>query len=250
MLPPAGPVRAVVVGGVACGESDRVIHLLTAHGRVAAFAPAGRASRRRFGGALETFSTIEATLQARRGRGGMPALKEATVLYSRLPLRRDLDRIALGAYLSELSGAVAPEGDAAAPVLDWLELGLDALAERGASGALRAAFQLGLLVRLGYLPMLEDRCAACGGPLPKAYLDLERGGLFCAAHRFGAARIGPKTLSWLQAVLTQEGLKPEAGFEPEWARRAAEALAVPCDRFFLGLLGRPLKSASLLGALG
>ena len=115
-----------MVGGTDYGEADRVVVLLTANGRLSAFAHGARKSRRRFGGALEPFTTIEMRLDTRR-RGSMPTLASATARRPRLEISRGLDTIALAAYVAELGAAVAPEGDPAPELMVLVEAALDRL---------------------------------------------------------------------------------------------------------------------------
>ncbi|HEX7488511.1 MAG TPA: DNA repair protein RecO, partial [Anaeromyxobacteraceae bacterium] len=72
-------LTGVVLRTVDYGESDRVVTLLTAErGKVSAFARAARASRRRFGGALEHFTLVHAEARERRG-AGLLSLESVTV---------------------------------------------------------------------------------------------------------------------------------------------------------------------------
>lgn len=230
------------------GEADRVVHVLTTEGRLSLFAHAARKSRRRFGGALDPFTTIRMHIEPRR-RAGMPTLGSATVVLPRLGLRADLDRIALAAYVVELGAAVAPEGDPAAGLYRLVEAALDRLESTTPSVALRRAFELRLIDVLGYAPLL-DRCCACDGPIEDvAYLDFIRGGLVCEEDRDGAGIVGPKTVEWMQRVLAAVALDELVGVSAEWADTAARKLTVATSSFFERLIGRTLKSSDLLADL-
>ena len=239
---------ALVVGGADSGDADRVVHLLTAEGRLAAFAPNAKRSRRRFSGALEPFTTIETQFAATRRKGGMPTLADATVLRARLPLRRHLDIIALASYFGELGFRTAPEGQATG-VPELVEQGWERLMERPASLRLRRAFELRLLAELGYQPDLA-RCVVCGGDGGPVHLDLVRGGLLCDAHGASALRVGPKTLAWMTAALEAPELDADAGFDETWAETAARKLAGALGAFWTHLLDRPVNAAALLTDLG
>ena len=83
-------VEALVLRAIPYGESDAVVHLLVlGHGRIPAFARGARTSRKRFGGALEVFTRIEALLKE---GPELWALREATVLEAHARLRDDLHR--------------------------------------------------------------------------------------------------------------------------------------------------------------
>ncbi|MEO1335408.1 MAG: DNA repair protein RecO, partial [Myxococcota bacterium] len=190
-MPEAKSVEALVVGGAPSGDADRVVHLLTAEGRLAVFAPQAKRSRRRFAGALEPFTTIEAQLAAQKKRAGLPTLADATVRRARLALRRDLSTIALASYFSELGFRTAPEGQIT-DVTTLVEAAWDRLLTEPATRRLRRAFELRLMAELGYAPEL-DRCVACGVEPDQGFVDLVRGGLLCAIHRGASIRVGPKT---------------------------------------------------------
>ena len=238
-----------MVGGIDYGEADRVVVLLTANGRLSAFAHGARKSRRRFGGALEPFTTIEMRLDTRR-RGSMPTLASATARRPRLEISRGLDTIALAAYVAELGAAVAPEGDPAPELMVLVEAALDRLVVAAASVTLRRAYELRLIGDLGYRPQLEA-CAECGAAAEEVTgLDFDRGGVLCREHH-DAARgfvVGPRTREWMMRVLAAQGppLDERAGLSEDWAGRAARALSGPTAHFVSSLLPRPLKSVGLL----
>ena len=245
---PAGQgLDALVVGGVDSGEADRVVHLLTAEGRLAVFAPSAKRSKKRFAGALEPFTTISAVLAAQRRKAGMPTLSDATVVRARIRLRRGLDTIALASYFAELGLRTAPEGQTSA-VATLVEAGWDLLLDHPATRRARRAFELRLMCELGYHPDLE-RCVACGVPPSTPHLDLVRGGTLCPIHRGAAVEIGPKTLAWLRAVTNAQTLEPEAGFDDVWAETAATKATGPLSAFWSSLLSRPLNASALLASV-
>jgi DNA repair protein RecO (recombination protein O) len=241
-------VDGLVVGGVDYGDADRVVHLLTPNGRMAAFAHGARKSKRRFQGALDPFTSIRATIVPSKRAEGMPTLSGAVVVDPRLSIRSDLKRIALASYVVELGARVAPEGQATDGIYPLVVLVLDHLAEKECEVTLstRRAFELRLLDVLGYRPDL-DRCIVCRDPPPSPHLDLVHGGVLCAEHRGHAKAIGPNTLAWMRALLEDRDVfDPRGGLDPVSADRVARALTSPMSEFFASLINRPLKSAALL----
>ena len=237
---------AIVVGGVDFGEADRVVHLITTRGRIAAFGHGARKSKRRFAGALDPFTTIVATVShSKKRHGTMPTLASAVVEHARLPLRRSLESIALGSYFTELVWRVTPEGDTSDSMFSLLTAALDWLQHEDATLAARRTFELFVLDELGYAPQL-DRCVACGDTTDRPHVDFERGGVLCPTHAEGAPLTGPKTIQWTEAVFSAATFDPLGGLDPEWAHRAAVRLAAPMARFFAALLERPLKATRLL----
>ena len=244
--------EVLVIGAIDHGEADRIIQVLSRRGRASFFAPAARKSQRRFAGALEPFTTIEIEIHAGR-RAGLPTLTSASVTRSRVSIRAELERIALASYVAELSAAVAPDEDSADELYELAAAALDRIddLETPVSLATRRSFEIRLLGVLGYEPNLE-RCAEANCALEEtSYLDLSRGGAFCAAHRGPGRAIGPVTLAWLRQAKVGRGdpLDELAGQSSEAAIRASSKLGAPMEAFLSQLLGRPLRSSSLLATL-
>jgi len=180
-----------VLRRVEYGEADLILTLLTRSlGRVSALARGARKSRRRFGGALEPFFTLAATLAERRG-AELLALREATVLRARTGLLADLPALTsagrvLG-WVRRAAPAHTPEPEAWAIV----EALLDELAAPHPADADVAAARAGLLLVAAFGWALElERCVHCGKPCPEgrpANLDPARGGLVC--RECGGARL-------------------------------------------------------------
>lgn len=243
-----GEVEALVVGGVDYGEADRIVHLLTVNGRLTAFAHGAKKSKRRFQGALDPFTTIRASLSAsKKNKGGMPTLVSASVERARLGLRRELKKIALASYFAEVARRVAPESEPAEEIYALVRSALDHLLDQPATIAARRAFELALMDRLGYRPMLEA-CVVCGKEAAPPYVDFNRGGALCAAHRENARELGPKTMQWTAAMLDAAEFEPAGEFGAEWADRAARKLTGPMAEFFAVLLDRPPNALALLEA--
>ena len=236
-------------------ESDRIIQMLTAQGRMSVFAHGARKSRRRFQGAFEPFTTIELELE-RKKRSGLRTVRSTTVIRPRLALRAELEKIALASYVTELASLVAPEDDPSEELYALVEETLEVLMTNPATTVTRRLFELRLLDVLGYAPRL-DVCVHCDRHLSAvSFLSFVRGGVFCEEHAENSARIGPKTLAWLGAVYGVE-IAPEArsaAFGPEadleideiWQKTAAEKLGPLVSHFYANLLGHPLKSSQLL----
>jgi DNA repair protein RecO (recombination protein O) len=176
-------LTAAVLRAVDYGESDRVITLFTRErGKVSAFARGARASRRRFGGALEPFTVLAAEVRERSG-SDLLGLESVSVLRAHGGIRGDLARIACAGYAAELAREIVrdhePHEDLYELLLAYLAL-LDAAPAR--PDALRA-FELGALRAAGLAPRL-DGCASCGraaGEGERVRLDPAAGGLLCEA---------------------------------------------------------------------
>ncbi len=256
-MPSRLKLRAVVLRSVDYGESDRVVALLTRErGKVSAFARGARASRRRFGGALEPFTLLAAEARERPG-SEMLGLEDVSVERGFGGIRGDLARIACASYAAELARELVRDHEPHEDLFDLLVEYLGALDVGSARpGALRA-FELGALRATGFMPRL-DACARCGGPLGAAGLlrfDPAAGGALCAAcapsSATGWTPLSPRTVEVLLRLQSgglaageAEQLAPPAG------REARDALS----RFVEHLLGKRLASRKFLdemaGALG
>lgn len=180
---------AIVLRTINYGESDRVVTLIGRKtGRLSALARGARKSQKRFGGGLGLCSIGEAGLRERSG-AELLTLESFDLQQSYASFSTDLARMAHAAYVAELVSKLCAPRQAEAEVYDWLRAFLGALDQQGASAERLRVFELGLLGRLGFGPML-DSCAVCGGerfpvglPVEEVAFrwDPDRGGAICGA---------------------------------------------------------------------
>ncbi|HSN92364.1 MAG TPA: DNA repair protein RecO [Anaeromyxobacteraceae bacterium] len=245
-------LAAVVLRAVDYGEADRVVLLLSRErGKVSAFARGARASRRRFGGALEPFTLLAAEARERRG-AELLGLETVSVVRAFGGIRGDLARIACAAYAAELSRELVRDHEPHPDLFDLLVAYLSALDSGPARPAALRAFELGALRAAGFMPRL-DACARCGAGLPDAPVrfDAEPGGALCPGC---AAAAGPRSVSLSPGTLRalrglQEGGLAAAETEPllpPAGREGREALA----HFVEHVLGRRLRSRAFLDEVG
>jgi DNA repair protein RecO (recombination protein O) len=167
------------------GESDRVVTLFgRATGRMSALARGARKSQRRFAGGLGLGSVGEVSVRERAG-AELLTLESFDVTAPHPTFGTDVARMAHAAYVAELVSKLCAPRQAEPGVYDWLARFLDLLDTEGASAERLRVFELGLLGRLGFGPMVAT-CAACGGersgPGPVDHRwDPDRGGAVCAA---------------------------------------------------------------------
>jgi DNA repair protein RecO (recombination protein O) len=162
------------------GESDRIVTFLTPDdGICKGFARSARASRKRFGPALESFAQVRLHYSPAKG-GEFLNLREAELIDLRVGLRTDLQRLALAAYGCELVEALGG-GHGHPEIFALLTAYLDHLAKAGATPEARLLLELRLLFHSGYAPHLLH-CATCFGPLPAAFsFSAAAGGSLCPA---------------------------------------------------------------------
>lgn len=160
------------------GESDRIVTFLTPEeGICKGFARNARASRKRFGPALESFAQCRMHYTTAKS-GELLSLREAELIDLRVGLRTDLQRLALAAYGCELVEALGG-GHGHPEIFALLAAYLDHLASAGATPEARLLLEIRLLFHSGYAPHLLH-CATCFGPLPAAFsFSAGRGGSLC-----------------------------------------------------------------------
>ncbi|HYG67020.1 MAG TPA: DNA repair protein RecO [Anaeromyxobacteraceae bacterium] len=242
-------LTAIVLRAVDYGESDRVITLFSRErGKVSAFARGARASRRRFGGALEPFTLVTAEARERSG-SDLLGLDAVTPVRAFGGIRGDLARIACAGYAVELARELVREHEPHDELFRLLETYLGELDAAPARPWGLRAFEMGALGAAGFLPRV-DACARCGADLPPGdalRFDPPKGGVLCDRC---AAFAAP---GWLglsgdtRAALLGLQAAPGAG-DPVvgQAREAREALT----RFIEHVLGRPLPSRKFLDEIG
>ncbi|HTN53269.1 MAG TPA: DNA repair protein RecO [Anaeromyxobacter sp.] len=245
-------LNALVLRVVDTGESDRVVTLLTRErGKVSAFARGARASRRRFGGALEPFTLLVAEVRERAG-AELLGLDAVSVLRPFGAIRGDLARIACAGYAAELARELVRDHEPHEDLFDLLAAYLGLLDGAPARPAALRAFELGALRSAGLMPRL-DACARCGGPVGDGPLrfDPEQGGALCPACAPWAAPGAPALSAAGAAALLrlQEG-GLAAGAAETLAPAAGRELREALTAFLEHQLGRRLAARRFLDEIG
>jgi DNA repair protein RecO (recombination protein O) len=251
-------LSAIVLRTVDYGESDRIVTLLSRErGKVSAFARGARASRRRFGGALEPFTLLSVEAKERRG-GDLLALESVSVIRGFGGIRTDLARIACASYACELVRELVRDGEPHEQLFALLEAYLGLLDGAPARPAALRAVELAALAGAGLMPRLAA-CARCGGALEaggrglggRVLFDLAQGGALCGACAPSAApgspRLSTEALAAIQRL--QEGGLAAADAVALAPSAGAEARDV-LSRFIEHHLGKRLASRKFLDEVG
>ncbi|OFX20795.1 MAG: DNA repair protein RecO [Anaeromyxobacter sp. RBG_16_69_14] len=250
-------LTGVVLRTVDYGESDRVVALFTEErGKVSAFARGARASRRRFGGALEPFTLLRAEARERRS-ADLLALESVSVVRGFGGIRGDLARIACASYACDLARALVRDAEPHPQLMALLVEILGRLDIEPARPTQLRAYELGALQAAGLMPRFSN-CARCGGALGasgsgRLTFDPAEGGALCEACASaappgaGAPRLARATADAL-ARLQAGGLAAAAAhpMSPGEGVEAREALS----RFIEHHLGRRLASRKFLDEIG
>jgi DNA repair protein RecO (recombination protein O) len=244
------PVKAtaVVLRAIDYGESDRIVTLFTRErGKLATFARGARASRRRFGGALEPFTLVAAELQERRG-SELWTLVSVVAERAFGGIRGDLARIACAAHACEVARALVRDAEPHTELFDLLSAYLDRIDGAPAEPTALRAAELGILRAAGLAPRL-DACARCGGRLPATQLRLDpaEGGVVCGTC--GPSHPRAPSLS-ADAVAGLERLQREGLDASPLPRAAAAEARDAVEAFIEHHVGHRLATRKFLDEIG
>ena len=171
-------IQGLVLRETETKDADKILTLLTAErGKLSVIARGARRKNCKFAACAQSLAWSEWTLYQ---KGQWYYASEGATLELFNGLRSDLEAMALGFYLAELTEAVTTEEAPAGELLRHLLNGLYALSALGKPPALvKPVFELKLLCLAGYEP-LADSCACCGRPEPEnPRLDVVQGVLRC-----------------------------------------------------------------------
>ena len=177
----AGPylvTRGIVLRDTDTRDAEKILTLLTAEqGKIAVIARGARRKGCKFAACAQPLAYSEWTLHK---KGQWYYANEGSTIELFNGLRSELDAMALGFYLAELTEGVITEESPQQELLSLLLNGLYAISTLHKPLPLvKAAFECRLLCLAGYEP-LADACAYCGRPEPEQpCFDVLQGVLHC-----------------------------------------------------------------------
>ena len=189
-LSPYIVTKGVVLRETETRDADKILTLLTAErGKLSVIARGVCRKGCKFAACAQPLAYSEWTLYK---KGDWYYANEGATLELFSGLRADLDAMALGFYLAELTEAVTTEDAPHQGLLSHLLNGLYAVSVlRKPLPLVKAAFEIKLLCLAGYEP-LADACAYCGCPDPQQpYFDVLQGVLRCGTCGEGAPGSSP-----------------------------------------------------------
>lgn len=249
---------AIVLRTIDYGEADRVVTLLGRDtGCVSAIARGARKSQRRFGGGLG-LGAVGAVALRERGGSELCTLERFDVTEVHPSLSSEVLRVAEVAYAAELVTKLCAPRQPEAAIFDAMKELIARVDAEGASNARLRVFELLLLDRLGFAPVL-DACAVCGrddlsrGPDIDVRWNPERGGVVCRACDSTGRPMRPVVrlalCRYAELPIAAAALQSEAGgvssVEPDVARGCRDALA----ELVASHLSAPLRSLEFLAKL-
>jgi DNA repair protein RecO (recombination protein O) len=182
-------VQAIVLRRLQYGETDNILTLYSRErGMFSAIAKGARKAVSRLSGPSELLAYSRFSLASAKT---LQVVRQAEVLNSHPPFRQNLLRLANGMYIAELLSCFVTDGDADSDLFDIFADGLQYIAESNSPARSARWFELHMLDRIGYAPVLSE-CTYCGinlNPVPTGdfALSSSQGGVLCPRH----ARFGP-----------------------------------------------------------
>ena len=242
-------IKGVVLRETETKEADKILTLLTAErGKLSVIARGARRKSCRFAAGAQHLAYSEWTLYQ---RGEWYYVNEGATIELFAGLRTDLEALALGCYLAELTEAVTAAESPAGPLLSHLLNGLYALSALHKPPALvKPAFELRLLCLAGYEP-LADGCAYCGRPDPEEpLLDVVQGVLRC--RRCGGQESGlsmplcPDSLAALRHIVYGD---PKRLYSFRLTGPALDRLSAAAEAFTAAQLERGFRTLDFYKSL-
>ncbi|HEY8278264.1 MAG TPA: DNA repair protein RecO [Bdellovibrionota bacterium] len=166
-------------------ERDRLVTVLTEnHGKIGGIAK-GAIHSRRFGGSLDLFACSQ--MRWKESQGGLVRIEEADTRRDFLRLRDKLENISAAGHFTDLCLRLTEDRQPVRDVFLLLAHYLKLLEENDATFEIVRSFEIKLLERLGWAPVLEE-CVSCEAalfekelPPEQSYVSLavEKGGFLC-----------------------------------------------------------------------
>ena len=188
------------------GEADRIVTVYAKHlGKIRAVARGARRPKSRMGAALEPLTLCELNLFEKPG-DSLYRVSQVDLIEPFIKFREDLTMMAAAARMTNVVGAVTPDGDPDPHLFDTLEQGLRSLVVSADPALTALLFQIRLLGLTGFRPQ-TDHCAACGKTkeIHEPQFSPASGGLVCATcasrQRVPCLPLSRGSLAFLQQAL-------------------------------------------------
>ena len=242
-------VRGIVLRETETKEADKILTLLTAEcGKISVIARGVRRKSCKYAACAQPLAYSEWTLYQ---KGDWYYANDGSTLELFNGLRTDLEAMALGFYMAELTEAVTTEETEVTELLRHLLNGLYALSALHKPAALvKPAFEMKLLSLAGYEP-LADGCAYCGCPDPeRPLLDVVQGVLRCSSCGMKESALSmplcPDSLKALRHVIYGE---PKRLYSFLLGKEALRRFSVAAEAFAAAQLERGFRTLDFYKSL-
>jgi len=246
---------AIMLKRVEYGDHDLILTFLTrADGKISAIAKFAKKSVKRFGGALELFSSIQIVYTTSPNKGGLSVLKEASILDPFSEIRADMVKTAYASYWAELINGWMESDVKNNDIYSLFLAALLAISRRDKTEReISAIFQMKFLAESGLTPRLGE-CLVCRSHIDqmkaeKIGFNLEKGGVVCPACttiapvNFHLSKGTLKQLLWIAEKTIDQAQR--ARFSPASLNEATQLL----EAFVPFHMGKEPKSLRFLRQL-
>jgi len=157
-------------------ESDKILTIFSREfGKFSAIAKGARKLESKFGAALDLLTLNELVFYDKEG---LKLLKEAHIINSFLPLKKDYDRLDVALHCARLLNLFIKEGQIERRIFRLFEALLKNLQHTEELKLYELAFKLKFIKALGFAPQLSH-CSVCSLRSKDYGFSLEKGGLVC-----------------------------------------------------------------------
>ena len=230
--------RALVLREVKYKDADKILTVLTEdEGKLTVKARGALRKSCKFGAAAQMLCFSEMTLF---GNAGKWSINEAETVEQFLPLRSDIEALALGSYFAEMLETVTDEDS---PNPELLQLGLNSLYALSrklySPEHIKAVFELKTMCLSGFEPLL-DACPVCGKTeIDAPVFSLNGGCLHCRSCPPGAAGVSlPLDREALDAMRYVISAEPKKIFSFEIPEAAERQMGEVCEAYAAAQLER------------
>jgi len=230
--------KALVLREAKYKDADKILTILTQdEGKMTVKARGALRKSCKYGAAAQTLCYSELTLF---GNAGKWSINEAETIEQFLPLRSDIELLALGSYFAEALEAMTDEDS---PNPELLQLGLNSLfaLSRGMFSPehIKAVFELKLMCLSGFEPQL-DACQTCGAETGNdAVFSLSGGSIHCRTCPPGTPGISlPVSPAALEAMRYIISAEPKKIFSFDISADVEKQLGGICEAYVLTQLER------------
>jgi len=240
--------EAIIIKKIKLGEADRILTLYTPHlGKLRAVAKGVRRPKSKLSGHLEllTYSLVSLA----RGRN-LDTITGSQTINSFLPIKSDLWLTSYALYAAEMTDHFTADENENHPLFQLLLQTMERLCQGGSNELVLRYFEIHLLDRVGYRPVLQQ-CVSCHSslePVTNSFCSSAGGTLCpdCLQSQYSAYPLSVNALKVLRFLQSNDygtasklKLTPEVSHEVELVLRG----------YLRYLLEREAKSAAWLDTL-
>lgn len=191
-------VTGFIVYGFPLGEADQIISCFTSSGNLIKFIAKGsRKVKSKSAAAVQLFILGEYVIYCGKG---LPILRQADIIDSFSPLRRDWEKSGAAFAAMELCRLLIAEEARETEAFKLVMTYMLHLKTEDYEPIVFDSFRLKLAASLGY-EMGFSHCSQCGGPLESGWLYWPAGGAVCTRCRGqGKTHVNTENLLLLQAL--------------------------------------------------